>query len=116
MRLNDLCKQAHDNAVQKGFWEDLTVLDTLDTTIGDATYDAFYQTIISTKLMLIVSELGEALEALRNDNIDNFKEELADVVIRLGDLCGAMGIDLENEVMRKMLINSKRGYKHGKTF
>ena len=66
--------------------------------------------------MLIVSELGEALEALRYDDRDNFAEELADVAIRLADLCGGLGIDLEAEIKKKMEKNKSRGYKHGKAF
>jgi NTP pyrophosphatase (non-canonical NTP hydrolase) len=46
----------------------------------------------------------------------NFKEELADVAIRLGDLCGGLGIDLETEILNKMAINESRPYKHGKSF
>jgi NTP pyrophosphatase (non-canonical NTP hydrolase) len=82
---------------------------------------------IGELLMLIVSELGEALEAHRNDRFsdkkdieamchnigvfdsgiwistfesqikDTFEDEIADVFLRLFDLCGYLGIeDLEN--------------------
>lgn len=67
-------------------------------------------------LMLVVSELGEALEALRKDDWDNYKEELADAVIRILDLCEAQGIDLEIEMIKKIEINKNRPYKHGKKF
>jgi NTP pyrophosphatase (non-canonical NTP hydrolase) len=104
--------------------------------------------------MLIVSELSEALEALRKDhyakplsvvslahdlelaNTDeefelnipewkekfeqhiksSFEDEIADVAIRLFDLCGGMGIDLQKHIELKMKYNSMRGYKHGKAF
>jgi NTP pyrophosphatase (non-canonical NTP hydrolase) len=66
--------------------------------------------------MLIVSELGEALEGLRHDDIDNFKEELADVAIRLGDMCGGLNIDLEDEILKKMEKNRNRPRLHGKKF
>lgn len=42
--------------------------------------------------------------------------ELADAVIRIADLCGHMGIDLDDIVRRKMDYNDKRPYKHGKVF
>jgi len=52
-------------------------------------------------LMLIVSEAGEACEAIRNNDAENFQEELADIVIRVMDLCYYFGIDLEEEILKK---------------
>lgn len=69
---------------------------------------------IGTLLMLIVSELGEALEAHRKGDMKNFAEELADVAIRLGDLCGGLDIDLEWEIIQKMEYNQTRPRLHGK--
>lgn len=67
------------------------------------------------KLMLVVTELSEAMEALRHEDKQNFAEEIADTYIRLCDLCGSVGIDIEGEIKRKMEINKNRPYKHGKT-
>ena len=39
--------------------------------------------------------------------------ELADAVIRLGDLAQTLGIDLQREVIRKMNYNQIRPFKHG---
>lgn len=64
-------------------------------------------------LALIHSEVSEALEALRHDDLDNFGEELADTVIRVFDLCGGLGIDLEWAVLSKMEANRLRSHKHG---
>lgn len=89
---------------------------------------------VPEKLMLMVTELSEAMEAYRkiplkqtrqlngtrpdcdNDNkyLTNFREELADAAIRLFDLAEACQIDLEAEIERKMLINEDRPHKHGK--
>ena len=79
---------------------------------------------VPEKLMLIVTELSEAMEAYRHmtfairpqhDKVyDNFSEELADTVIRLFDLCGSLEIDLEHEIIKKMKVNLKRPYRHGK--
>ena len=66
--------------------------------------------------MLIVTELGEACEADRKGNRENFKEELADTIIRLLDLCCAEGIDIEKEIEKKMEFNKGRPYKHGKKY
>jgi NTP pyrophosphatase (non-canonical NTP hydrolase) len=78
--------------------------------------EELFNNAIATRLMLIVSELGEALEALRHEDKENFAEELADVAIRLADLCGGLCIDLEAEILKKMRKNKTREYKHGKAF
>jgi NTP pyrophosphatase (non-canonical NTP hydrolase) len=132
--MKNLISQAHEMAKSKGFWE------------GERNK--------SELLMLIVSELAEALEALRKDHYadqdvveslshdleldrtdeefllkainwktsfeqgvkSSFEDEIADVAIRLFDLCGGLGVDLEKHIEMKMKYNSMRGYKHGKKF
>lgn len=117
MELKKLVKETHDMAKQKGFWDG-------ERNIGE-------------KLMLIVSELGEALEAHRtnrfadlkkfeecgkNDSCfeqnvkDTFEDELADVFIRLADLCGAFNLDIEKFIELKMKYNSNRQRLHGKKY
>ena len=92
--LNDLAKLCHSIAVEKGFWDK-------DRNLGEA-------------LMLIVTELAEAMEAHRIQDEQNFKEELADAFIRLLDLCGGLKIDIEEEIYKKSIKNKNRPYKHGK--
>ena len=92
--LNDLAKLCHSIAVEKGFWDK-------ERNIGEA-------------LMLIVTELAEAMEAHRVQDEQNFKEELADSFIRLLDLCGGLEIDIEEEIYKKSIKNKNRPYKHGK--
>lgn len=69
-----------------------------------------------TWLALIHSEVSEALEADRKGDRENFEEELADVCIRIFDLCGLMGIDLEKNIIDKMNFNMTRKHKHGKLY
>jgi NTP pyrophosphatase (non-canonical NTP hydrolase) len=80
---------------------------------------------VPTKLMLIVAEAAEALEDHRAGNPDSVLEsgkpvgiasELADIVIRVGDLAGILDIDLEEAVIRKMKYNAGRPHKHGKAY
>ena len=92
--LNELARLCHSIAVEKGFWDQ-------ERNIGEA-------------LMLIVTELAEAMEAHRHQDDVNFKEELADTFIRLLDLCGGLNIDIENEIYQKSKHNETRPYKHGK--
>ena len=92
--LNELAQLCHKIAKEKGFWDE-------ERNIGEA-------------LMLVVTELAEAMEGYRHQDDANFKEELADAFIRLLDLCGGLNIDIENEIYQKSIVNKKRPYKHGK--
>ena len=94
LTINEMTKLCHDIAVEKGFWEK-------ERNIGEA-------------LMLIVTELAEAMEAHRIQDQENFKEELADSFIRLFDLCGGLNIDIQAEIDKKSAKNRNRPYKHGK--
>ena len=47
---------------------------------------------------------------------DTFEDELADVMIRLGDLTGKMDIDIEKHISLKQKFNSRREKMHGKKF
>jgi NTP pyrophosphatase (non-canonical NTP hydrolase) len=78
---------------------------------------------IGEMLMLIVTEVAEAMEDYRTGNMDHayegcnkpvgFASEIADIVVRVGDLCGYLNIDLEQAVSEKMFFNASRGYRHG---
>ena len=153
MNINELVRKAHKNAIDKGFYE-------CESCGGDGQQGLvkpYYNcqscngTGISKSknipelLMLVVSEVGEACEALRNDkwahlipfcnsinsplsesknnsmifeNLikDTFEDEIADCFIRLADLCGYMNIDIEKHIEAKMKYNESRPKKHGKEF
>jgi len=68
---------------------------------------------IPAVLMLIVSEVAEALEAFRKGDRVNFDEELADVGIRLIGLSHGMGIDLKAAILAKVEKNRHREFKRG---
>lgn len=114
--LNELCNINYLHNVKMGFYEK-------DVNIGE-------------KLMLIVSELGEAMEAHRKNVMcdksikldtltneefqakvkDTFQDEIADAAIRILDLCGCLDLDLEGHMLAKMKYNRSRPYKHGKQY
>lgn len=65
--------------------------------------------------MLIVSEIAEAKEGHRKNLFDGhlphrsiIEVELADAVIRIADLAGAMGLDLAEAIIEKMEFNAIR--------
>lgn len=125
--INELCKEAHETAVEKGWYDP-------EPTFGEL-------------IALCHSELSEALEAFRSGAETNqiqyqfegvsvtarreepgFKiqpvelkpampagipVELADCIIRIFDLCGFYGIDLESAIEEKMQYNQSRPCRHG---
>jgi NTP pyrophosphatase (non-canonical NTP hydrolase) len=93
MRISELQKEIHKNAVLHGWWSEPRPIPEL--------------------LCLIHSEVSESLEAYRINDDAHMAEELADVVIRVMDMCEAYNIDLEKEVTKKHEINKKRSYRHG---
>lgn len=66
------------------------------------------------KLMLVVTELAEAMEEWRIDNRLSFNVEIADAVIRLLDICGSLDINISCEMRNKMMVNFTRPKLHGK--
>lgn len=64
-------------------------------------------------LMLIVSEVAEALEAFRESDLEHFKEEMADVLIRVLDCVVAVDSDFDSTVRTKLQVNRGRGFHHG---
>lgn len=47
---------------------------------------------------------------------DSVEDEIADAAIRIMDLCGYLGIDLEWHIEKKAEYNNNRPYKHGKSY
>ena len=122
MNLNKIAKEIHEANVKKGFYDKVPE--------------------IGTSLMLVTSELAEALESDRKERFaklslfqqlidsgeytfqnafegtikDTFEDEIADAMIRLFDLSGHLGIDIDKHIELKLKYNSTRPPKHGKKY
>lgn len=122
--LQYLANRAHRTARAKGWWEHQEVeRETLYGTEVELEFERVRFTI-PEKLCLIHSEVSEALEDYRVGRLattrresdgkpEGFATELADIVIRVMDLAGALGIDLQAEIERKMDFNDTRSHRHG---
>lgn len=121
--LNELAAKIYEGNKRKGF-------DVANENIGQS-------------LMLVVSEISEALEAdridkhtnrdtvlklhyetdlgqfitvFKSDVKDSFEDEISDAMIRLFDLCGGLGIDIERHIELKLRYNETRALMHGKKY
>ncbi len=141
MKIAKLVEEAHETAKLKGWWEDeqeAAKAEGESAEIGDllrrigAINDAVPSTpglrisinCILSKLALIASEaVGESLECVRDLDFkprrradgkpEGLPSELADIVIRVFDLAGALGLDLDTAIEEKMAFNATRSHRHG---
>lgn len=100
--LNFMAAMIHRLNNHAGWWHDIETGEPKDRNTGEL-------------LMLIVSEIGEAMEADRKDLMDDklphrkgLEVELADAVIRIMDLAGAAGMDIGGAIVEKLEYNLKR--------
>jgi len=103
---DELARTIHSNAVEKGFW--------------DRPADEIF---VTKQMMMIVSEVVEAMEALRKDMDPNqLSDEFADIIIRTLDLyagmveAGYVTKSLNTAIKEKMAKNADRPKKHGVRF
>lgn len=109
--INYLCGEIYERNVQAGWWT--------NPKTGERLYPGFEPstTIRNTGLVigLIHSEVTEALEGFRKDQMDDHlphrkmaEVELADTIIRVFDLAGAYGMDLGGAMLEKLAYNKQR--------
>ncbi len=98
----------HSTARDKGFWE----RESIETSNGYVDNPS----IANEKIMLMVTECAEMIDARRSGDIPHEEEEAADLLIRLLDYCGCYGFDMDVAVLRKMEKNRQRPRLHGRTF
>lgn len=72
-------------------------------------------TTLLEDLMLVVSECGEAANEVRGEEpTDNFKTELADIILRVMGIAAKQGISLDDAIRAKMQHNLENGKKKGR--
>lgn len=100
-----LVSTCHGLARDAGWWTDLATGQPIEPT----------RSVVAEKLLLIHSEISEATEGLRKGLPDDhlphrpmLEVELADALIRIGDLAGVLKIDLAGAVADKLAYNAQR--------
>lgn len=119
--LNELRDEIYSDAVAHGLWDETHVWKLIATNedfrksgIADiityANNDETRKNAIAT--LFLAMELRELIFAV--DDVNNFREELADVIITALSAAGYLGIDIDKAVRAKMEINRGREWRHGK--
>jgi len=100
--INSIRDQIHQNAVKSGWWHELETCERKERNKGEL-------------LMLVVSEISEAMEGERKNLMDDHlpnrpmaEVELADAVIRIMDYAGGFGYDIGGAIIDKIRYNSLR--------
>lgn len=135
MEIKDIVRKAHDNAVEHGFWDPPlpfgTAIALIHSELSEALEEEraghpliwYHCTEGDPSLPCDPADVTECFQyghedacQYRNKKPEGAAVELADAVIRIADLCGHLGIDLDAVIEEKMAYNADRPYKHGKRF
>lgn len=113
--LVDLC---HGLSRQAGWWSHEPTGLNLITVVNepaDPLQQLLAGALVAQKLCLSHSELSEAMEGHRKSVMDDklphrtmLEVELADAVIRIMDLAGALNLDLGGAIAEKLAFNTQR--------
>lgn len=114
--LNTVFKDCHKRSYRAGWWHGLTDNIPLKASENsDPRYAELLNYVVATKFALIHSEISEAMEGHRRGLLDDhltnrpaIECELADAIIRIGDLAAALNLDVGGAIIEKLDYNSKR--------
>jgi NTP pyrophosphatase (non-canonical NTP hydrolase) len=130
--LNELRDRVHALARAKGWYENRDVTDVnaigsalalIHSEVSEALEDVRKGRMV---LSYVDTETGESLTAAQRDEAIErdeepasqfkpvgFPSEMADVAIRVLDLCGALNVDIQHAVDVKHAFNAMRPHRHG---
>lgn len=131
--LNELSKSIHANNEIKGFWDGGVeaknigeVLMLIVTEVAEACEADRKNHHAQNMQLSPILETGEMEHVISSKNRfkddfefavkNSFEDELADIIIRVLDVCGAMNIDIDYHIEQKLKYNSLRPYKHEKAY
>jgi NTP pyrophosphatase (non-canonical NTP hydrolase) len=110
--LTNLC---HNASFEAGWWHISVDGESVNARQQVRIRTRFGIALVNEKIALIHSEVSEALEGFRKDRADehlphrkSIEVELADAVIRIFDLAGALELDLGGAITEKMAYNAQR--------
>lgn len=108
--MKDLIKKIHEQNIQAGWWTDIETGTDLTSNNGEPA-----KRNVPEMLCLIHSEISEAMEGYRKNLMDDklphrsmLEVELADAVIRICDMAGGLGLDLDGAINEKLEFNKSR--------
>lgn len=113
---NALVNAAHAASYEAGWWSGAVAAGSVvDFRAEVRTRTRFGIALVNEKIALIHSEVSEGMEGFRKDKQDehlphrkSIEVELADAVIRIADLAGALQLDLGGAIAEKMAYNAIR--------
>ena len=111
--IEELQSSIHQANILAGWWTDLS--NNMDLAEEARLGTRLGKAIVAEKLCLIHSEISEAMEGHRKNLPDDklphrlmLEVEMADAVIRVLDLCGALELDLAGAIFEKLSYNKTR--------
>lgn len=131
MNISELIERAYSTAKAKGWHskpatfgdrialihseasEALEAFRSLDNDSYDAIRSPIYRSVVTGNLTRSRFEyVSNDASPVRNKP-EGVVSELADIIIRVADLCGLYGIDLQSALDEKLAYNETRSYRHG---